>query len=113
MNAKPSNSSSQGRNSKCGDYAPEFLCSACLCICCPVMVVWWCIKLPFKVGGHIARRYACGCGSVKKTVCASYSTASDIDLDDLSGKPNTCSLRAPRRKMAHIDVANQLQSKRG
>lgn len=107
MNGRPSNSCSQGRNSKCHDKATESLCSGCLlCILCPLTVVWCCINLPFKVGWHAAqhaRHWACG--SEKKTVYASDSTSSDIDLDNLPGKPHTLSMGAPRRKMAHTDMA--------
>lgn len=104
MNGRPSNSCSQGRNSKCRDKATESLCSGCLL--CPLTVAWCCINLPFKVGWHAAqhaRHWACG--SEKKTVYASDSTSSDIDLDNLPGKPHTLSMGAPRRKMAHTDMA--------
>ncbi|TQD90661.1 hypothetical protein C1H46_023808 [Malus baccata] len=66
----------------------EFLCSACLlCISCPLTVVWRCIKVPCKVGSHVAQHVRhCDCGSAGKRVHTSYSSFSDIDLDIMPGK---------------------------
>ena len=110
MTIRQPNSSSQRRKSKCGENVPGFLCAACLCCFSPLIALWCCIKLPFKA----ARQCAYGCGAAKKTGYASESTASDIELDKLSGKPRTCSMRgAPRAKMTHIDMTNQPESNRG
>ncbi|PON38945.1 hypothetical protein PanWU01x14_308600 [Parasponia andersonii] len=78
---KPSSSSPESSNCCC--KATEFLCSACLlCVCCPLAILWCCIKLPCKLGWQAAKQAihrAC-CGSEKRIVAA-YSSFSDIDLD--------------------------------
>ncbi|KAG6672932.1 hypothetical protein I3842_16G083700 [Carya illinoinensis] len=78
-------SSCRHQDSQCCDKTTECLCSACLlCVCCPLAVVWGCVKLPCKIGWHAAKRakhWAC-CGSDTRDF-ASYSSFSDIDSDAL------------------------------
>ena len=86
-----------GQSSSCGYKAAEFLCSACLlCVCCPLAVVWCCIKLPCKLGWRAVKRagnWAC-CRSDKRNF-ADYSSFSDIDSDSL-----------PTAKVQHWDSRN-------
>ncbi|POO01898.1 hypothetical protein TorRG33x02_021900 [Trema orientale] len=78
-------SSSSPESSNCCCKATEFLCSACLlCVCCPLAILWCCIKLPCKLGWQAAKQAshrAC-CGSETRIVAA-YSSFSDIDSDFL------------------------------
>lgn len=73
----------QNSKSTCGHRVTEFLCSCCLlCICCPLAVVWCCIKLPCKLGWRAARhaKHWASCRSQKK-IFAVYSSFSDNDSD--------------------------------
>ncbi|KAF3438596.1 hypothetical protein FNV43_RR21359 [Rhamnella rubrinervis] len=74
------------RNPNCCDKVTEFLCSACLlCICCPLCIVWCCIKVPCKIGWRAAKHaknWSC-CASSEKKIYAAYSSFSDIDSDYL------------------------------
>lgn len=79
MEARHSSSSSCSlkQRSKCGHQVMEFTCSACvLCICCPLAIVWCCIKLPCKIGWRASRHMCCR----SKRIFA-YSSFSDIDFD--------------------------------
>ncbi|KAM1026500.1 hypothetical protein ACFX2J_039300 [Malus domestica] len=116
--ARPSDSqsvssytSSHGRKAKWSEKATQFLCNACLlCICCPLTVVWCCIKVLCKVGSHAAQHVRrCACGSAGKRVYASYSSFSDIDLDSLPGKAHsgtTCSKTRGNSKSRHCSIQN-------
>uniref|UniRef100_A0A2N9I0D5 Uncharacterized protein n=1 Tax=Fagus sylvatica TaxID=28930 RepID=A0A2N9I0D5_FAGSY len=116
--SKPSTScscsscSSSTRGSKCCDKTTECLCSACvLCVCCPVAVLWGCIKLPCKLGWRAAKhakRWAC-CGSEMKGF-ADYSSFSDNDISEtLPSNTRTCSktMSGPRKRV--IQRANGLE----
>nr|GEX27955.1 hypothetical protein CTI12_AA141050 [Tanacetum cinerariifolium] len=64
MNSKHSSSSSSssnfpssfGEKHKCSHKAIEFACSACLCVCCPIIALWCCVKIPFRVGWCLVRK---------------------------------------------------------
>lgn len=96
--SKPSSrsSSSSSTDHKLRDKTTECLCSACLlCFCCPLAVLWGCIKLPCKIAchsvKHIPKHWAC-CGS-KMMDFAGYSSFSDID-SDTSQSTNTQTSRS-------------------
>lgn len=74
--------SSFGEKQKCSHKAIEFACSACLCVCCPIIALWWCVKVPFRIGRCLVRKgmYKSCCGTNKR-VFAVYSSFSDSDSD--------------------------------
>ncbi|KAG7944671.1 hypothetical protein I3843_15G114600 [Carya illinoinensis] len=74
------------------EIKPQCICSACLlCFCCPLAVLWGCIKLPCKIAWHavkhIPKHWAC-CGS-KTMDFGGYSSFSDIDSDTQSRNTQT------------------------
>ncbi|KAL3512222.1 hypothetical protein ACH5RR_024939 [Cinchona calisaya] len=77
--------------STCCYKVGECVCSACLfSFCCPICMVWGCIKIPCKIGWSLAQQAkngASSCGSQRR-IYASYSSFSDMDSDDLVAKGN-------------------------
>ncbi|WOK93008.1 hypothetical protein Cni_G01700 [Canna indica] len=60
----------------------ECAAAACvLCACCPLMLLWRCVKTPFSVAWRAARGACCRCGD-RRGAIAAYSSFSDIELDD-------------------------------
>ncbi|KAJ4962118.1 hypothetical protein NE237_022028 [Protea cynaroides] len=97
-------SQSSAADTRCCDRAVESAVSAgVLCVCCPLAVVWCCVKLPCKIGWRSARRaidYANCCGSERKVISAS-SSFSDIDFDcPSSGQLHTC----PKNRSAGLNT---------
>lgn len=75
---------------KCCGKIVEFAFGACmLCICCPLSLLWCCVKLPCMVGWRVAKRLTrsacCGCDKI----FATYSSFSDIDSDSLPCRSHT------------------------
>ncbi|KAG6675758.1 hypothetical protein I3842_15G119800 [Carya illinoinensis] len=88
----PCSSSSSSKYYKLRDKTTECICSACLlCFCCPLAVLWGCIKLPCKIAWHavkhIPKHWAC-CGSNTMDF-GGYSSFSDIDSDTQSRNTQT------------------------
>ncbi|KAB1212495.1 hypothetical protein CJ030_MR5G001029 [Morella rubra] len=96
-------------DSKCCHKTTECLCSACLlCVCCPLSVVWVCVRLPCKLGWRAAKhakRWVC-CGSEMRDFAA-YSSFSDDDSDNLSRSSHSRSkpLAGPKKRM--VQPANE------
>lgn len=73
----------------------------CLCVYCPLCVLWCCIKQPLTIGWRAilnARRRLSGCGGCGRSYssrvkAADYSSFSDIDSDDVNCKAHNCSKR--------------------
>lgn len=109
VNSKLSSSSSFSASHQCnkhpksGKKVAEFVCNTCLfCVCCPLSILWCCLKLPCKIGWRSAKRAGqetC-CGSSKK-VFAMYSSFSDIDSDTQTGKVSKTS-----RKLTSAERVN-------
>ncbi|KAG1368129.1 hypothetical protein COCNU_14G005970 [Cocos nucifera] len=88
--------------SRCAHTAAECAASACvLCFCCPLSVLWCCVKLPLKLAFRAARRLShssaccCGGGGGPGHRLASSSSFSDIDFDADRSPPERRS-RCPR-----------------
>ncbi|VVB00866.1 unnamed protein product [Arabis nemorensis] len=73
----------------------------CLCVYCPLCVLWCCIKQPCTIGWRAilnARRRLSGCAGCgrsfsRRILAADYSSFSDIDSDDVKCKTHNCSRR--------------------
>lgn len=73
----------------------------CLCVYCPLCVLWCCIKQPCTIGWRAilnVRRRLSGCGGCgrsfsRRVLAADYSSFSDIDSDDVNCKTHNCSKR--------------------
>ncbi|ESQ30649.1 hypothetical protein EUTSA_v10011863mg [Eutrema salsugineum] len=71
----------------------------CLCVYCPLCVLWCCIKQPCTIGWRAilkARRQLSGCGGCgrsfsRRVLATDYSSFSDIDSDDVNCKAHNCS----------------------
>lgn len=74
--------SSSGEKQNCYHNATQFACSGCLCVCCPVIMLWCCVKFSCNMGWRLARkaRQKSCCGQDKR-VFALYSSFSDSDSD--------------------------------
>lgn len=76
----------------------------CLCVYCPLCVLWCCIKQPCTIGwrailkarGQLSRCTSCGRSYSRKVKAADYSSFSDIDSDDVNCKAHNCSKRNGR-----------------
>lgn len=74
----------------------------CLCVYCPLCILWCCIKQPCTIGWRAilnARRRLSGCSGCgrsfsRRVLAADYSSFSDIDSDDVNCKAHqNCSKR--------------------
>lgn len=73
----------------------------CLCVYCPLCVLWCCIKQPCTIGWRAilnAKRRLSGCSGCgrsfsRRVLAADYSSFSDIDSDDVNCKAHNCSKR--------------------
>ncbi|XP_010461701.2 PREDICTED: uncharacterized protein LOC104742399, partial [Camelina sativa] len=74
----------------------------CLCVYCPLCVLWCCIKQPCTIGWRAilsAKRKLSGCSGCgrsfsRRVLAADYSSFSDIDSDDVNCKAHhNCSKR--------------------
>jgi len=73
----------------------------CLCVYCPLCVLWCCIKQPCTIGWRAilnAKRRLSGCSGCgrsfsRRVLAADYSSFSDIDSDDVNCKAHNCSTR--------------------
>ncbi|XP_008792883.1 uncharacterized protein LOC103709362 [Phoenix dactylifera] len=82
---------SRTTTSGCAHTAAECAAASCvLCLCCPLSVLWCCVKLPLKLAFQAARRLshssACcrgggGGGGPGHRLASSSSSFSDIDFD--------------------------------
>ncbi|KAJ0230769.1 Uncharacterized protein HA466_0304860 [Hirschfeldia incana] len=76
----------------------------CLCVYCPLCVLWCCIKQPCTIGwrvilkarGQLSRCTSCGRSHSRRVKAADYSSFSDIDSDDVNCKAHNCSKRNGR-----------------
>nr|DAD35434.1 TPA_asm: hypothetical protein HUJ06_006074 [Nelumbo nucifera] len=75
-------SSSSPSCTKCCSRGIECVARACiLCTCCPLCIVWCCVKLPCKVGWYAARRLTGTCCRSDLKIVAASSSFSDIDFE--------------------------------
>ncbi|KAL1214077.1 hypothetical protein V5N11_017243 [Cardamine amara subsp. amara] len=74
----------------------------CLCVYCPLCILWCCIKQPCTIGWRAilnAKRKLSGCSGCsrifsRRVLAADYSSFSDIDSDDVNCKVHhNCSKR--------------------
>lgn len=69
----------------------------CLCVYCPLCILWCCIKLPCaigwraiqKAGRHLSGCSGCGRSLSMKIKAADYSSFSDIDSDEVKYKAHS------------------------
>ncbi|KAF8093929.1 hypothetical protein N665_0374s0021 [Sinapis alba] len=69
----------------------------CLCVCCPLCILWCCIKLPcvigwraiLKAGRHFSGCSGCGRSLSLRIKDADYSSFSDIDSDEVKYKAHS------------------------
>ncbi|CAH8380846.1 unnamed protein product [Eruca vesicaria subsp. sativa] len=73
----------------------------CLCVYCPLCVLWCCIKQPCTIGwrailkarSQLSRCTGCGKSYSRRVKAADYSSFSDIDSDDVNGRAHNRSKR--------------------
>lgn len=97
--------------SSCWYKVGECLCSMCLfSICCPLSMVWCCVKIPCKIGWSLAqqaKKGACCCSGAQKRIHASYSSFSDMDADDdymAKGNDSRKDIPSPAKKRKGLTV---------
>ncbi|KAJ7970341.1 Phospholipid scramblase [Quillaja saponaria] len=85
--------SSKGQDPKYSDKLIEFSCSTCLlCVCCPLALVWSCIKQPCKFCQQAMKHAGnWACCRARNKVFATYSSFSDIDWHDTFDKEHPAS----------------------
>lgn len=73
--------------SNCSDKVTEFSCACLLCLCCPLSMVWCCVKTSCKKGRCLAvKAMHRACCRLDKRIYAEYSSFSDIDTDYQASK---------------------------
>ncbi|KAG9450471.1 hypothetical protein H6P81_010436 [Aristolochia fimbriata] len=81
----------------CCNSVAECAASTCvLCVCCPLAIVWCCIKVPCKIGRCAARRLiTCSCRRPGYGVVEDYYSFSDLDYGEVGASGRTPQSRFP------------------